>query len=78
MFSGASKSLVPDGCVFQEDNDPKHRYNLARGFMEEKGKHWMDWSACSPVLNPIENLCSWIKREIELKSPRNLMSCKRN
>ena len=72
-----SNLLYPDGCVFQEDNDPKHRYNLARGFMEEKGKNRMDWSACSPVLNLIENLCSMIKREIELMSPRNLMSYKR-
>ncbi|KAI6659717.1 hypothetical protein LOD99_10707 [Oopsacas minuta] len=39
-------------------------------YMEEKGIHRMDWPACSPDLNPIENLWSWIKREIDLKSPR--------
>ncbi|KAI6658823.1 hypothetical protein LOD99_15148 [Oopsacas minuta] len=64
--------LYPDGWVFQEDNDPKHTCKLAKGYMEEKGMHRMDWSACSPELNPIENLWSWIKREIDLKSPRNL------
>ena len=37
----------------------------------------MDWPACSPDLNPIENLWSWIKREIELKSPRNLNELKK-
>ncbi|KAI6646362.1 hypothetical protein LOD99_9233 [Oopsacas minuta] len=69
--------LYPDGWVFQEDNDPKHTCKLAKGYMEEKGIHRMDWPACSPDLNPIENLWSWIKREIDLKSPRNLNELER-
>ena len=33
----------------------------------------IDWSACSPDMNPIGNIWSWIKRKIDLKSPRNLI-----
>ena len=58
-------------------NDPKRRCNLFRGFMEEKGIHMMDWPACSLGSNPIEKLWPWIKREIELKSPRNLNELER-
>jgi hypothetical protein len=32
--------------------------------MKDKGIKIMDWSACSPDLNPIENLWSQLKRAI--------------
>ena len=32
----------------------------------------MDWPACCPNLNPIENLWAWIKMQLNLRSPRNL------
>ncbi|KAI6657090.1 hypothetical protein LOD99_15876 [Oopsacas minuta] len=41
--------LHPDGWVFQEDNDPKHTCKLAKGYMEEKGIHRMDWLACRRI-----------------------------
>ena len=65
--------LHPDGWIFQEDNDPKHTSKVAKGFMQDRGISRMDWPACSPDMNPIENIWSWIKRKIDLKSPRNLI-----
>ena len=37
----------------------------------------MDWPSNSPDLNPIENLWSIVKRNVEKRMPRNLEDLKR-
>ena len=48
--------LYSDGWVFQEDNDPKHTSKVVKGFMQDRDISRMDWPACSPDMNPIENI----------------------
>ena len=38
-----------------------------------KGITRMEWPACSPDLNPIENLWAYIKGKIDLAAPKTLV-----
>jgi hypothetical protein len=56
----------------QQDNDPKHTSRLAKEFIEQNIPESMDWPSNSPDLNPIENMWSVVKRNVEKRRPNNL------
>jgi hypothetical protein len=59
--------LLGDEWIFQQDNDPKHRARLTVELLEDRCPRVLDWPSYSPDLNPIENLWSIMKRNIEKK-----------
>lgn len=73
------KERFPDSHRFQQDNDPKHRSNMAKQFMEENGINWWTvWPSESPDINPIEMVWNQMKRNIarsEPKTKNELLQC---
>jgi hypothetical protein len=73
------KERFPDSHRFQQDNDPKHRSNMAKQFMEENDINWWTvWPSESPNINPVEVVWNQMKRNIarsEPKTKNELLQC---
>ena len=54
------------------DNDPKHRSNICKAFVDENVPHLLDWPSNSPDANPIENIWSIVKHNVEKRKPMNI------
>ena len=66
------RNMLRGNWRLQQDNDPKHTSRIAKEFLDENVPEVMDWPSNSPDLNPIENLWAIVKRNVELRRPKNL------
>lgn len=71
------EEMLGDVWRFQQDNDPKHTSRLAKTFLQENFPEVIDWPSNSPDLNPIENLWSIVKSNVEKRMPKNIEELKR-
>ena len=68
--------LLGDEWRFQQDNDPKHTSRLAKAFLKDNVPEVLDWPSYSQDLNPIENLWSIVKGNVEKQMPKNVNELK--
>lgn len=56
-------------AVLQDDNARPHRARLVDDFLQQAGVTRLDWPACSPDLNPIENMWDLLERRVQENHP---------
>ena len=60
---------IGQGAVYQDDNARPHHAGLVDDFLAWSGVVRIDWPACSPDLNPIENFWDHLERQVRENHP---------
>lgn len=68
-----------DNFILVDDNATPHRARIVRAFKEQSGIQSVEWPACSPDLNVIENAWDMLQRAVNthIPPPQNLVEVRR-
>ncbi|GFW77050.1 transposable element Tcb2 transposase [Trichonephila clavipes] len=62
-------AAIRDDFILMDDNCMPHRANLVENFLFEEGIVRMEWPACSPDMNPIEQVWDALGRRVAGRQP---------
>ncbi|GFV08112.1 transposable element Tcb1 transposase [Trichonephila clavipes] len=62
-------AAIGDDFILIDDNSRPHRTNLVENFLFEEGIARMEWTACSPDMNPIEHVWDALGRRVAGRQP---------
>lgn len=63
-FAYSAHGTEPEDFVFMQDNARPHTARVTTDFLNQLGVTRMNWPACSPDLNPIENLWGFMTQKV--------------
>ncbi|GFW36822.1 transposable element Tcb2 transposase [Trichonephila clavipes] len=62
-------AAIGDDFILMDDNCRPHRANLVEDFLFEEGIVRIEWSACSPDMDPIEHVWDALERRVAGRQP---------